>query len=115
MLRGMQKLGMALLVASSLQTGSYIIHPPLVMAIEINLPDGTSCNGEIKNGKLNGRGSCQYANGDRYQGDFRNGQASGRGVYVLRMAITTRVLSGMGSSTVAGCGNLPMAISMKES
>lgn len=33
----------------------------------------------------------------------------------LQMAIATRVLSGMGSSTVAGCGNLPMAIGMKES
>lgn len=37
------------------------------------------CEGDFRNGALNGRGFCSYKNGDRYEGEFRDNKFSGRG------------------------------------
>ncbi|WP_019498737.1 protein kinase domain-containing protein [Pseudanabaena sp. PCC 6802] len=38
-----------------------------------------SCEGNFRNGALNGRGFCNYKNGDRYEGEFSDNKFSGRG------------------------------------
>lgn len=37
--------------------------------------------GEYRNGKLNGRGTIVFANGNRYDGEFRDGLYHGQGTY----------------------------------
>jgi hypothetical protein len=36
---------------------------------------------------LNGRGSCMFANGNRFEGEFRDGKRHGRGVAILANGI----------------------------
>jgi serine/threonine protein kinase len=38
------------------------------------------CVGDFFKGELNGRGFCNYANGDRYEGEFRNDKFNGKGI-----------------------------------
>jgi hypothetical protein len=35
----------------------------------------------VKEGNIDGQGTCIYKNGDRYEGDFSNGKQAGKGVY----------------------------------
>jgi eukaryotic-like serine/threonine-protein kinase len=37
------------------------------------------CVGDFRNGELNGQGFCNYKNGDRYEGEFRNDKFNGAG------------------------------------
>jgi hypothetical protein len=39
--------------------------------------------GDVRDGKMNGRGVLTAANGDRYDGEYRDGGRSGRGIYIL--------------------------------
>lgn len=45
--------------------------------------NGELYDGEWKDDKFHGRGALVYANGDIYKGDFRDGKANGRGVMVF--------------------------------
>jgi hypothetical protein len=40
--------------------------------------------GEVRDGKLNGRGIYTFPSGDRYEGEFRDGKYNGRGVYTSK-------------------------------
>jgi len=40
-------------------------------------------DGEIRNGRPQGRGVLVYANSDRYEGEFRNGLPNGSGLYLF--------------------------------
>ena len=51
-------------IALLLSLASLIGTSGLATAAEVTLPDGGRCQGEISNGTLNGKGSCNYANGD---------------------------------------------------
>ncbi|MED4014670.1 hypothetical protein [Sutcliffiella cohnii] len=42
-------------------------------------PDGSTYEGEIKNGKLHGKGTLTWANGDKYTGEFFEGAITGAG------------------------------------
>jgi hypothetical protein len=42
---------------------------------------GERYDGEMKQGKRDGRGVQTWANGDRYEGEFRDGKQNGRGVF----------------------------------
>mgnify|MGYP002776995927 CR=1 FL=1 len=70
-----------LLMTASLSIASLIGSSHLATAAEVTLPDGGRCQGEISNSTLNGKGSCTYANGDRYEGNFVNGKREGTGTY----------------------------------
>ena len=37
--------------------------------------------GDIKNGKREGKGIEYYKNGDRYEGDYKNDKKEGKGIY----------------------------------
>lgn len=39
--------------------------------------------GEMEGGRLNGRGTLSYDNGDRYEGEFRDGKPAGRGMFTF--------------------------------
>src|SRR5882672_7783115 len=45
-------------------------------------PNG-SAEGNFRNGKLNGKGTYTFANGNRYQGDFLDGNFHGKGIFTL--------------------------------
>ncbi len=38
------------------------------------------CEGDFFDGELNGRGFCNYNNGDRYEGEFRKNKFNGKGI-----------------------------------
>jgi len=44
-------------------------------------PDGTMYNGDFKDGKIEGHGIMQYANGDRFIGLMKDDQKDGNGVW----------------------------------
>lgn len=44
---------------------------------------GTSFEGELLDGKENGRGIATHTDGDRYEGEFRDSETHGRGVYTF--------------------------------
>jgi len=46
----------------------------------IEFPDGVY-EGEMKNGKLEGKGIMIFPSGSRYEGDFKNGGMDGKGIY----------------------------------
>ena len=46
-----------------------------------NAGDGGKYEGQIENGKPNGRGSLIYRNGTRYEGKFKDGRWDGRGTF----------------------------------
>jgi hypothetical protein len=43
--------------------------------------DGGKYEGQIENGKPNGRGSLIYRNGTRYEGEFKEGRWNGKGTF----------------------------------
>lgn len=87
------------------------LNPPALAQDHLNLTDGAECtgsfegqdgrglclyerasesgspynyyDGEIRNGKPQGRGVLVYANSDRYEGEFSNGLPNGRGMYLF--------------------------------
>ena len=63
--------------------GKYVftIKSGKAVSVKMTLKDGTSYEGDVKNGKLNGETHIQYKNGDTYEGNVKNGCKSGRGVY----------------------------------
>ena len=75
------KFDAALLMTASLSIATLLATSGLATAAEVTLPDGGRCQGEISNSTLNGKGSCTYANGDRYEGNFVNGKREGTGTY----------------------------------
>ncbi|HAG85393.1 MAG TPA: hypothetical protein DCL61_30670 [Cyanobacteria bacterium UBA12227] len=81
-----QRLGIAILVASSFNIINDVINPQPSIAEVITLSDGTRCEGEFKG--RNGRGLCVYSEDpsgqpyDYYRGEILNGQPNGRGVLV---------------------------------
>ncbi len=38
--------------------------------------------GQYKDGKINGKGTLYYADGDKYTGDFVNDKKEGEGIYI---------------------------------
>ncbi len=48
----------------------------------IQYDDGSTYDGQVRNGKKHGRGTFAFANGDKYVGDFANGLRHGWGVYI---------------------------------
>ena len=53
------------------------------MKIEkITLSSGDIYEGEVIEGKANGRGVENYTNGDKYEGYFKNGERNGHGKYI---------------------------------
>jgi peptidoglycan hydrolase-like protein with peptidoglycan-binding domain len=47
--------------------------------IEQGRPRENSYEGEVRAGKLHGRGTLTASNGDRYEGEFRDGEPTGNG------------------------------------
>ena len=47
-------------------------------------PDGSSYEGEFKNGKMEGTGTKVYANGNTYTGTFKNNLEHGKGTVFNR-------------------------------
>ncbi len=45
-------------------------------------PDGTRCQGQFFNQKLDARVQCVFANGNRYEGELRGGVPHGQGVLI---------------------------------
>lgn len=87
MLTSIQRLGIVILVASSLNIASYATHPQPSIAKTVTLPDGSSCEGQFQG--LNGTGLCVYSPGnpsdyDYYRGEIRNGEPNGRGLLVYK-------------------------------
>lgn len=50
-------------------------------SVKMILKDGTTYEGDVKNGKLNGDAHIKYKNGDTYEGSVKKGRKSGRGTY----------------------------------
>ncbi|MBP0016073.1 MAG: CHAT domain-containing protein [Cyanobacteria bacterium SBLK] len=77
-----QKRHRAIAIAAilGLTTGMSNIAP--VRANIITLPDGTECTGDFQGGQLNGRGRCNYGNGNVYEGEFRDGEENGQGLFI---------------------------------
>ncbi|MBT6855937.1 MAG: hypothetical protein HOA09_10280, partial [Nitrospina sp.] len=48
-----------------------------------NVGDGGKYEGQIENGKPNGRGSLIYRNGTRYEGEFKEGRWNGEGTFTF--------------------------------
>ena len=46
----------------------------------LNLENGRY-EGEVKNGKPEGKGILYCKNGNRYEGDFKNGKKEGKGIF----------------------------------
>ena len=46
---------------------------------------GSTYEGDIKDGKPNGYGTCYFANGNRYEGEFRDGKV---GVHIVSFRYT---------------------------
>lgn len=109
MLGSIQKLGMAILVASCIGGAANLFNPQPSIAqpkdeakkeegkrppvCQGNPPTGrVKCNyegadnyeGDFVNGLPDGRGLYVYANGDRYEGQFRNGVPNGRGTFIFK-------------------------------
>src|ERR687885_749682 len=110
MIPSIQRLGIAILVAASLDITISFIRPLPSRAAFLTLPDGARCEGqfqgsngrglcvyskveggspydyyegEIRNGKPNGRGIFVYSNDDRYEGQVSNGKPNGRGMFLF--------------------------------
>jgi hypothetical protein len=110
MIPSIQRLGIAILVASSLEIAISFFSPLPSRAAFLTLDNGARCEGrfqgsngrglciyskveggspydyyegEIRNGKPHGRGIFVYANDDRYEGQVSNGQPSGRGIFLF--------------------------------
>jgi hypothetical protein len=49
--------------------------------VEIDLKNGTTYDGDMKNESMTGKAKIEYANGDTYSGKVINGEKSGRGKY----------------------------------
>merc|ERR1712146_855020 len=47
----------------------------------VTLDDGSTYDGEFKNGKREGHGTRKYSDGREYIGDWENGNMEGRGIY----------------------------------
>jgi hypothetical protein len=107
-----QRLSISAVLSVGLSAGFMAwLNPPALAEDHISLQDGAECtgtfngrdgqglclyerapeggspynyyDGEIVNGKPNGRGVLVYNNSDRYEGNFRNGLPSGQGMYLF--------------------------------
>ena len=78
-----KQLGIILLAASSCYVTSLVILPQLAKAEQVTSPDGTTCDGNVQNGKLNGQGVCKYPDGASYEGNFVDGKPDGQGTYTF--------------------------------
>ena len=47
----------------------------------MTLTDGSSYDGEWKDGEFNGKGTCTYADGRLYVGQFKDNEFHGQGIY----------------------------------
>ena len=47
----------------------------------IKWSNGQVSDGDYKNGRMNGKGVIKFSNGETYDGDFKDGDMEGRGVY----------------------------------
>ena len=57
-------------------------HLPLPSYVEVkNLDNGDKYEGEMKNGKMQGKGVYLFANGEKYEGEFKDDMFEGKGVY----------------------------------
>src|SRR5512136_504165 len=97
-----QKIGMLIVAAISLETGIYLSNPLPSVAQDAGAKpprcEGNSRNGKAKcnyeggdnyagnmvNGLPDGLGIYVYANGDRYEGQFRRGRPNGQGVFIFK-------------------------------
>jgi len=89
-----QRLGILILVASSLEFVISFGNPLQAKASSITLRDGSRCEGQFQG--LNGRGLCVYSQGeagsqgasgnayDYYKGEVRNGLPNGTGIFVYQ-------------------------------
>jgi hypothetical protein len=103
-----QRLSIGAILSMGLIAG---LNPPAVAQEHISLQDGAECtgsfdgrngrglclyerasesgsaynyyDGEISNGRPQGRGVLVYSNSDRYEGEFRNGLPNGSGMYLF--------------------------------
>lgn len=105
-----KRLGLTLLMASSVSFAINLSYSPPSLAELFTLRDGTQCQGnfqgsngrglcvyerdpqgnpynyyegEIRNGLPSGRGIFVYNNNDRYEGDFNNGLPHGQGTFIF--------------------------------
>ena len=86
-----------ILATSSCCVASLVILPQFAKAQQITSPDGTSCDGKVQNGKLNGQGVCKYADGAVYEGNFVDGKPINKaGSNILSRTVKT-VLGGGGT------------------
>src|ERR687885_753281 len=81
MIPSIQRLGIAILVAASLDITISFIRPLPSRAAFLTLPDGAKCEGQFQGS--NGRGIFVYTNDDRYEGQVSNGKPNGRGMFLF--------------------------------
>ncbi|MEM9543003.1 MAG: CHAT domain-containing protein [Cyanobacteria bacterium P01_E01_bin.42] len=72
----------AIAIAATLSITTAMAQVAPVRANTITLPDGTECTGDFQGGQLNGRGRCNYGNGNVYEGEFRDGEENGQGLFL---------------------------------
>ena len=56
----------------------------------VNFKDGSTYEGEWRDGKMHGRGIYSWPNGDVFEGDWRNGKMHGRGIHTWPGEDSTR-------------------------
>ena len=66
--------------------GEYIftIEESEAVQVKMNLANGTTYSGDMRNGKLTGTAQIIYSNGDSYSGPVLDGQKNGQGTYKWR-------------------------------
>ncbi|MDK3155814.1 hypothetical protein QPK87_04375 [Kamptonema cortianum] len=62
------------------------------------------CTGNLRSGLLNGKGSCLFPSGNRYEGEFKEGRRHGRGTLILKDG--TRCEGEFREELLNGQGNL---------
>ena len=60
--------------------GEFIDDIPNGKGVLINLMDGSEYNGDVKNGKKEGRGILKFKDGTVYEGDFKDDNFNGNGI-----------------------------------
>jgi clan AA aspartic protease (TIGR02281 family) len=78
-------LGMVAALAVNAMTARHLEKTTTENAAQRILPPartpGEIYRGDYRDGRYNGRGTLQYANGEKYTGEFRDGQREGSGTY----------------------------------
>ena len=60
--------------------GDFVDDIPNGKGVMINILDGSEYNGDIVNGKKDGRGVLKFKDGTVYEGDFRDDNFNGNGI-----------------------------------